>query len=144
MLTFKVRTNADLRIKSELRNHFKNAQKIFDRTFRQAERNFRKKQYETLENNAKVNPTDMWTKLKKLNNPPSSNIALEIVREDETISHDLKEILERWLNDISKLFSGVRDNPEMNFDDDFYNEILIGSSQNCYYFVGIYKYNKIQ
>ena len=124
VLTFKVRTNADLRIKSELRNHFKNAQKNFDRTFRQAERNFRKKQYETLENDAKVNPTDMWTKLKKLNNPPSSNIALEIVREDETISHDLKEILERWLNDISKLFSGVRDNPEMNFDDDFYNEIL--------------------
>ena len=43
VLTFKVRTNADLRIKSELRNHFKNAQKIFDRTFRQAERNFQKK-----------------------------------------------------------------------------------------------------
>ena len=66
----------------------------------------------------------MWSKLNKLKSPPSSRIALEIVRSDETISRDLKEILERWLNDISKLFSGVRDNPEMTFGDNFYNEIL--------------------
>ena len=64
------------------------------------------------------------TSLKKLNNPPSSRAALEIVRADDTISHDLKEILERWLLDISKLFSGVNENPEMVFDDNFYQEIL--------------------
>ena len=66
----------------------------------------------------------MWSSLKKLNNPPSSRAALEIVRADDTISHDLKEILERWLLDISKLFSGLNDNPEMAFDDSFYEEIL--------------------
>jgi hypothetical protein len=65
----------------------------------------------------------MWSSLKKLSNPPSSRAALEIVRADETISRDLKEILERWLTDISKLFSGVRENPEMSFDDTFYEEI---------------------
>ena len=66
----------------------------------------------------------MWSRLNKLSNPPSSRVALEIVRDDESISLDLKEILERWLKDISKLFSGVRDNPEMSFDEDFYEEIL--------------------
>ena len=66
----------------------------------------------------------MWSSLKKLNNPPCSRAALEIVRADDTISHDLKEILERWLLDISKLFSGVEDNPEMVFDNNFYEEIL--------------------
>ena len=66
----------------------------------------------------------MWSSLKKLNNPPSSRAALEIVREDDTISHDLKEILQRWLVDISRLFSGVRDKPEMAFDDTFFDEIL--------------------
>ena len=66
----------------------------------------------------------MWSSLKKLNNPPSSQAALEIVREDNTISHELKEILERWLLDISKLFSGVNDNPEMAFDNNFYEEVL--------------------
>ena len=123
-LRFKVKTNVDLRTKAELRIKFKNAKKLFDRTFRQAERNFRKHQNEILEKDAKCNPADMWSKLNKLKSPPSSRIALEIVRSDETISRDLKEILERWLNDISKLFSGVRDNPEMTFDDNFYNEIL--------------------
>jgi hypothetical protein len=52
----------------------------------------------------------MWSSLKKLNNPPSSRVALEIVREDDSISRDLKEILERWLKDISNLFSGIREN----------------------------------
>ena len=66
----------------------------------------------------------MWSRLNKLSNPPLSRVALEIVRDDESISRDLKEILERWLKDISKLFSGVRDNPEMSFDEDFYEEIL--------------------
>ena len=65
----------------------------------------------------------MWSSLKKLSNPPSSRAVLEIVQADKTIFRDLKEILERWLTDISKLFSGVRENPEMSFDDTFYEEI---------------------
>ena len=63
----------------------------------------------------------MWSKLKKLDNPSSARAALEIVRADNSISNDLKEILERWLQDISKLFSGVQDNPEMAFDNNFYD-----------------------
>ena len=66
----------------------------------------------------------MWSSLKKLNNPPSSRAALQIVRADKSISRDLKEILERWLTDISTLFSGVREDPAMSFDDNFYEEIL--------------------
>ena len=43
--------------------------------------------------------------------------ALEIVRGDESISRDLKEILERWFQDISRLFSGLQDNPNVAFDE---------------------------
>ena len=123
-LNFKVVTPADRYNKSILRNEFKDARKVFDKTFRQAKRNYKKQSQRELERNAKQNPTDMWSSLKKLNNPPCSRAALEIVRADDTISHDLKEILERWLLDISKLFSGVEDNPEMVFDNNFYEEIL--------------------
>ena len=49
---------------------------------------------------------------------------MEIVREDNTISTDIKEILERWHLDISKLFAGLRENPEMAFNDAFFQEIL--------------------
>ena len=66
----------------------------------------------------------MWAKLKKLNNPPSTNAVLEIVREDGSISNDIKEILNRWHKDIGKLFSGLRDNPEFAFDDEFYEEVI--------------------
>ena len=59
----------------------------------------------------------MWAKLKELNNPPSTRAALEIVREDGSISADMKEILKRWHIDISRLFSGLSENPEFAFDD---------------------------
>ena len=124
MVEFKVKTNYDFHIKAQLRQDFNNKQKYFDKKFRETERLFKKKQNKDLENSAHSNPSDMWSKLKKLNNPPSARAALEIVRADESISRDLKEILERWLTDISKLFSGVRDNPDMTFDDIFYEEIV--------------------
>ena len=66
----------------------------------------------------------MWSTLKRLSNPSTSRAVLEIVREDKSISSDIKEILERWHGDISRLFSGIRDNPEMAFDEDFYSEIV--------------------
>jgi hypothetical protein len=66
----------------------------------------------------------MWQKLNKLNNPPTSRAALEIIRQDKTISRDLKEILERWFTDISSLFSGLREDPDLAFNDDFYQEII--------------------
>ena len=66
----------------------------------------------------------MWKKLKQLSNPPSTRAALEIVREDKSISNDIQEILQRWHKDIANLFSGLRDNPEFAFDDNFYDEIL--------------------
>ena len=67
----------------------------------------------------------MWGQLKKLDNPLTAKAALEIVREDDTISHDLKEILERWFSDISKLFSGLHE----EFENLSYEE----QSEQCEY-----------
>ena len=122
--SFKVKNNYDLQQKRFLRDSFKRAQKIFDSKFRELKRKYKKQKDHELERSAKLNPTDMWSSLKKLSNPPSSRAALEIVREDETISKDIKEVLERWLKDISNLFSGVRENPEMVFDENFYQEVI--------------------
>ena len=86
--------------------------------------NFEKRNFEDLSNDAEKNPVDMWAKLKRLCDPPSTKAALEIVRQDGTISRDIQEILEKWYVDISRLFSGLRDNPEMAFNNELYNEIL--------------------
>ena len=66
----------------------------------------------------------MWAKLKKLSDTPSNRAVLEIVREDGTISNDVKEVLKRWHDDIGKLFAGLRANPDFVFDDAFYEEVI--------------------
>ena len=62
--------------------------------------------------------------LKKLDNPPKVKAALEIVRDDNSISGDTKEVLDRWFTDISGLFSGLHADSELAFSDSFYNEVL--------------------
>ena len=96
----------------------------FDNKFRFFRRKYRKAEFNNIERLAESDPNEMWAKLKKLNNPPSSKVVLEIVREDGTISNDIKEILKRWHNDIGRLFSGLRNNPEFAYDDKFYEEIV--------------------
>ena len=97
---------------------------MFDRKFRFFKRKAKKQQFIDLENMAKNNPREMWTQLKRLGNPPLTRAALQIVRDDGSISSDIKEVLARWNRDISKLFSGLRENPDFAFDDSFYEEIL--------------------
>ena len=123
-LSFKARKSANLAHKNDLRNAHQNAQRTFDSKFRYFKRKHKKSEFEDLENLAKNNPNEMWAKLKKLSNPPSTRAALEIVREDKSISTDIKEILARWHKDIGMLFSGLRENPEFAFDEPFYEEIL--------------------
>ena len=49
---------------------------------------------------------------------------MEIVRADKSISRDRAEVLQRWHDDISNLYAGVREDPELAFDEDFYQSIL--------------------
>ena len=65
-----------------------------------------------------------WKTLKKLDNPPTARAALEIIREDKSISTDLREVLDKWYQDISGLFAGLHEDPELAFNEEFYEEIL--------------------
>ena len=76
-------------------SQFKSAQSLFDKRFRYYKRLMKKEQFKQLEDSAIKNPADMWSTLSRLNNPPRVKAALEIVRSDETISCDRKEVLER-------------------------------------------------
>ena len=66
----------------------------------------------------------MWSRLKKLGSKKSSKAVLEIIRADKSVSADTREVLERWYLDISKLYSGIRSDPEMAFNDNFYEEMV--------------------
>ena len=123
-MDFKVRSNQDLAIKNLLRLNFKTAQRSFDKKFRYLKRQHSKTQFSDLDINAKKHPADMWKALKKLDNPPTARAALEIIKEDKSISTDLREVLDKWYQDISGLFSGLQEDPELAFNEEFYEEIL--------------------
>ena len=82
-----------------------------------------------LENVAKNNPVEMWSAFKKLCNPPNMKTALEIVKDDDSISRDIKEVLNRWMKDISGLYSGLQEDAEMVFNQSYYDEILRKKSE---------------
>ena len=103
-LRFKAYTSYDKTVKNNLRVEFKSCQKMFDKKYRFYKRKHKKDQLETLECNARTNPMEMWTSLKKLNNPPNTRTSLEILKQDGTISTDLREVILRWFQDISGLF----------------------------------------
>ena len=110
--------------KTLLRQDYNNSRKMFDKKFRYFKRKYKAKQMSELHNFAEFNPNEMWKQLKKLGNDKPPKAILEVIRADESISSDTKEILKQWYTDISKLYSGVREDPDIVFDNDFFDEIL--------------------
>ena len=72
----------------------------------------------------RTNLAEMWARLNKFSNPPTTRAALQIVWDDGRITSDVKEVLEWWHRDISNLFSGIRHNQDFAFDDSFYEQII--------------------
>ena len=116
---FKCKNKGDQYRKGLLRIRFKESQRAFDKRFRYFKRQYKVSQLNELENLAASNPAEMWRKINALSEPKSSRAVMEIIKEDGAISGDLKEILCRWYNDISGLFSGLKESPEQAFDDEF-------------------------
>ena len=117
------RSQNDVTKKKILKEQFQAAQKDFDKKFRFYKRKNRADKSKLLEENAEKNPNEMWKYIKSLSEPKSSKVVMEIIRQDNTISTDIKEVLDRWHSDISGLFSGIRENPDLAYNDDFFQEI---------------------
>ena len=123
-MSFKCNGNVyqDRQTKHLLRNDFKHKQKLFDLKFR-----FFKRQHDNaafhnladLADKATNNPSEMWKRLKALSDRKTSNVVLEIIQQDGSTSKDEKIVLEKWFNDFSQCFKGMKDDPDLVFDDDF-------------------------
>ena len=122
-LSFKVCYKSQMKIKEDLRLKFKSDQKLFDKRFRAHKRQHQSKSLQELSDLAKDHSPEIWKKLKRLNSPLQKP-PLEVLLEDGSTSRDKQAIVEKWYRDISKLFSGIRDNPETVFDEKFYTEII--------------------
>ena len=76
-----------------------------------------------LADKASNDPSEMWKRLKALSDRKSSSVLLEIIREDGSISSDKKEVLEKWCSDFKQCFKGMKDDPDLVFDDEFFENI---------------------
>ena len=109
-------------VKSKLLGEFKNAQKIFDRRFQFYKRQHNSKYFHDLADladKASSDPAEMWKRLKALSDHKPTHVLLEVIRDDETISKDIKDVLEKWHKDFSECFKGIKDDPDLVFDDEF-------------------------
>ena len=112
--------------KRQLLSQFKADQKLFDKVFRQAKRQFENKSFKNLADladKASNDPAEMWKRLKALSDRKSSSVLLEIIRQDGSISTDKREVLEKWCSDFSECFKGMKDDPDLVFDEDFLESI---------------------
>ena len=82
-------------IKNALHKIYKDCQNIYDKKFRYFKRKHKKKGLYRFGNSSKDNLSEMWAKLKRISNPPTTHAALQIVRDDGSISNDTKEVLKR-------------------------------------------------
>ena len=76
-----------------------------------------------LADKASNDPAEMWKRLKALSDRKSSSVLLEIIRQDGSISTDKREVLEKWCSDFSECFKGMKDDPDLVFDEDFLESI---------------------
>ena len=66
---------------------------------------------------------NIWQEIKKLTSPPICPI-LEIVNADGNTSRRAEDVRNKWYSYISRLFSGLKNDPDIAYDDTFYEEII--------------------
>jgi hypothetical protein len=105
-----------------VRAEYKMKRNIFDKSLRQIERKYKKGQMMEIESLESHNPSEFWEKVQKLGPRNKSKIPMEIITEDGELKHSVEDILGRWQNDFSKIYSG----PEgEDFDMEFYNTKML-------------------
>ena len=116
----------DRHTKHLLRIDFKQKQKLFDKQFRMLKRQHDNAAFHKLADladKAANDPNEMWKRLKALSDRKTSHVLLEVIRQDGSISKDKKVVLEKWYNDFSQCFRGMKDDPDLVFDDEFLDRI---------------------
>ena len=116
----------DRDLKQRLRNDFKTSQDLFDKLYRKTKRKSKTNSFQSLAQlaeDASTNPSEIWKRLKALSEPKSKTEIFEIIRQDGTISSDIKEILTQWHTEFSECFAGLRDNIDLAFDDELLQNI---------------------
>ena len=100
-----------------LKHEFRIAQKLFDKTYRQAERKFNRERILELENLTTTDPNKFWQCIKDLGPKKKNIIPLEVYNENGDVVYDKQSVLKVWKSDYSELYNQTEN--DGNFDDNF-------------------------
>lgn len=104
---------------------FKNAQYLFDKTYRREKRLFQRTQFNSLEKDLTENPKEFWKLLKRLGPHKKIHIPLEVYDEQNNVNSNITYVMNKWKSDYENLFSLTENVDNSIFDDQFYNDCCV-------------------
>ena len=104
----------------EARQNFKQAQYVFDKTYRREKRRFERAQLNDIENAVSNDPKQFWSLLKGLGPHKKVVIPNEVYDDVGNINTDIKFVTNKWRTEFEKLFSSPP--TDGDFDQNFYND----------------------
>ena len=87
------------------RDKFLIARRKFDKEYRKVERQYNHGKMLDIDNICVNDPNKFWNCLRKLGPHKKSSIPLEIYNENNTISCNITEVLEKWKTDFESLYN---------------------------------------
>ena len=113
---------ANSQYRQRYRKEFVDARHQFDKKLRSTERSYYKKFADNLESINTNNPKEFWDHIKNLGPRKKMEIPMRVYSPEGEILSDKPEVLKKWKDEFWSLYNA---NNEINFDNQFYEEILL-------------------
>ncbi|CAG2194034.1 unnamed protein product [Mytilus edulis] len=116
-----LRYQGDRRTKTKRREIFKIKRRQFDKRLRQEERKYTAQRLNRIKSINQGNPKEFWREISKLGPGKTSTNIDSVNMDDGSVSHDPSEILQRWKEEYSKLFSSDNTKVDSEFVEQLQN-----------------------
>ena len=114
-----IKCNGPRNRKTILRAAFINCRKLFDKTLRNAERNYKREKMAKIDEVCTQNPKEFWRTIKRLG-PKRDNAIPTKVRAGEDLIENETMVLNTWQNEFQNLYNPPH---AANFDNTFLEEV---------------------
>jgi hypothetical protein len=107
--------------KRQKRYDFILARKIFDKSLRNAERNYFRKKLSDIEANCTDDPRKFWDHIRKLGPRTNTKVPMKVYDVNGLVSDDINTVLDKWKHEFSSLYN-FEPTPNDEFDYEFLSQ----------------------
>lgn len=109
-------------VKDCLRKTFVEKRNHFDKSLRQAERQYKRNVLIEIDDVCTSNPREFWNHISKLGPRQNAAVPLKVYDENGIVNTDIEFVLNKWKQDFDTLYK-CPSNIDSDFNDDFFKEI---------------------